>query len=117
MDNLDAIAASLKSEHTLGYEEMALRIVVNSKDGEAPLTITLVAQTAHEKAAWISDLKQVTNLISFHFISFHFISFHFISFHLYANMALLAYHFVLFLVLLHACANSFQYFIEMKNIQ
>lgn len=60
LDYLDAIAASPKSDHTLGYEEMALRIVVNSKDGEAPLTITLVAQTAHEKAAWISDLKQVT---------------------------------------------------------
>ena len=42
------------------YADMALRVVVHPRDGETPFTITLVAQTAHEKAAWLGDLKQVS---------------------------------------------------------
>ena len=49
-----------KVDQHCGYADMALRVVVHPRDGETPFTITLVAQTAHEKAAWLGDLKQVS---------------------------------------------------------
>ena len=56
----DVSTPTSKTDQHCGYADMALRVVVHPRDGETPLTITLVAQTAHEKAAWLSDLKQVS---------------------------------------------------------
>jgi hypothetical protein len=57
----DVSTPSPKADHQYcWYADMALRVVVHPRDGETPFTITLVAQTAHEKAAWLSDLKQVS---------------------------------------------------------
>ncbi|CAB3984095.1 ras-specific guanine nucleotide-releasing factor 2-like isoform X1, partial [Paramuricea clavata] len=54
----DVSTPTSKADQHCWYADMALRVVVHPRDGETPLTITLVAQTAHEKAAWLSDLKQ-----------------------------------------------------------
>ncbi|XP_028407100.1 ras-specific guanine nucleotide-releasing factor 2-like [Dendronephthya gigantea] len=54
----DVSTPTTKIDQHCGYADMALRVVVHPRDGETPLTITLVAQTAHEKAAWLGDLKQ-----------------------------------------------------------
>lgn len=61
---LDAANSTWKIEQPCGLADMALRVVIHPRDGEQPLNITLVAQTAHEKDSWLSDLKQVC----FHYI-------------------------------------------------
>jgi hypothetical protein len=60
----DVSTPTSKADQHCWYADMALRVVVHPRDGETPLTITLVAQTAHEKAAWLSDLKQVSITIT-----------------------------------------------------
>ena len=40
------------------YNGLDFKLIVDSKSGP-PLTITLVASSLHEKAAWCSDISQV----------------------------------------------------------
>ena len=41
------------------YNGLDFRLIVDTKSGP-PITITLVASTLHEKAAWCSDISQVS---------------------------------------------------------
>ena len=45
------------------YNGLDFKLIVDSKSGP-PLTITLVASTLHEKAAWCSDISQVLNILN-----------------------------------------------------
>lgn len=46
------------------YDDLDFRLVVDSKSGP-PLVIILVAPTLQDKAAWTSDISQVS--VNFHF--------------------------------------------------
>jgi len=50
-----AAAAAAAAE----YNGLDFRITMDSRSGP-PVTITLVASTLHEKAAWCSDISQVS---------------------------------------------------------
>ena len=47
------------------YNGLDFRLIIDSKSGP-PVTITLVASTLHEKAAWCSDISQVGHLVTLH---------------------------------------------------
>lgn len=46
-----------------GFQNRDFKLVLEGKGCAAPVTVHLVAPTVQEKAAWISDISQVTIVI------------------------------------------------------
>ena len=56
--NLLSTSGGNEREVKVDYNGLDFRLIVDTKSGP-PITITLVASTLHEKAAWCSDISQV----------------------------------------------------------
>lgn len=57
------LSAALAEKEKFDYNGLDFRLVVDSKSGP-PVSITLVASTLQEKAAWCSDIGQVSVIIA-----------------------------------------------------
>ena len=56
--NLLSAPGNERETRAIDYNGLDFRIIIDSKSGP-PVTITLVASTVQEKAAWCSDIGQV----------------------------------------------------------
>ena len=58
--------ALCEKENKIDYNGLDFRIILDSKSGSGPsVTVILVASTLQEKAAWCSDIGQVSTVILF----------------------------------------------------